>query len=286
VAVEVGQAVPLLYRTRGTCNHLIFFLVNFHAGSKTLSQFHQKVNDVRCTIDELLNEGWILPRTNRQALFVLFGERPALMPDEDLNGMYLTEAKDNVVRRKEDHAEVELLLETYLAQTEEILNEVDGLISNIRSTEDIVNIILDAQRNALMLLELKAVMATLAINSTGVVAAILGMNLRNSFEDSATAFVVVSSAAVGMGVMAFIKAVRMIRSGVEDSSFQRRLSYDDSSGSSISGLSAGGGKVPKKGMTRAVLPFSPLGLLYSEKEREKVPQPPGSSLPPPPWLGR
>lgn len=125
--------------------------------------------------------------------------------------MFLTERKRAAPRAISDHAEAELLLETYLAQSEEILNTVNNLISNIQTTEDIVNIILDSQRNSLMLLELQAVMAALAINATAVVGAIMGMNLKNGFEESSFAFSVVAGSAIGLGAATFAASLRMIR---------------------------------------------------------------------------
>jgi len=75
--------------------------------------------------------------------------------DEDLAGMYLTEKSRGKQRDVAQHDEVELLLEAYVKQIDGIVQEADQLVSNMRNTEEIVNIILDANRNSLMLLDLK-----------------------------------------------------------------------------------------------------------------------------------
>jgi hypothetical protein len=78
-----------------------------------------------------------------------------LMVDEDLAGMYLTEKSRGKQRDVDQHDEVELLLEAYVKQVDGIVQEADQLASNMKNTEEIVNIILDANRNSLMLLDLK-----------------------------------------------------------------------------------------------------------------------------------
>lgn len=55
--------------------------------------------------------------------------------DEDLAGMYLTEKLAGKERPADQHDELELLLESYLKQTDGIVQEADQLVSNMRSTE-------------------------------------------------------------------------------------------------------------------------------------------------------
>ena len=69
--------------------------------------------------------------------------------------MYLTEKSKGKERDVDEHDEVELLLEAYVKQVDGIVQEADQLASNMRNTEEVVNIILDANRNSLMLLDLK-----------------------------------------------------------------------------------------------------------------------------------
>ncbi|CCD25199.1 Mrs2p NDAI_0E03820 [Naumovozyma dairenensis CBS 421] len=128
--------------------------------SKKLSLFYQKSLLVRQVLDELLES------------------------DEDLASMYLS------VHRTEDDdfADLEMLLETYYTQCDEYVQQAASLIQDIKSTEEIVNIILDANRNSLMLLELKVTIYTLGFTVATLLPAFYGMNLKNFIEESYLGF--------------------------------------------------------------------------------------------------
>lgn len=129
--------------------------------SKKLSSFLQKATLIRDTLDELLDQ------------------------DEDLAGLYLTEKIQGHPRDEtDDHSEVEMLLESYYKHCDEIVQTVGNLASNIRSTEEIVNIILDANRNSLMLLDLKFQIGTLGLGAGMFIASLYGMNLENFIEEA------------------------------------------------------------------------------------------------------
>jgi len=132
--------------------------------SKKLGTFEQKAKLVRDAIDELLEA------------------------DDDLSAMYLTEKANNIVRGEDDHTEVEMLLESYHKICDEIVQASGNLVSNIRNTEEIVKAILDANRNSLMLLDLKFSIGTLSISSAGFIAALYGMNLVNFLEQAEWGF--------------------------------------------------------------------------------------------------
>ncbi|CAO3619408.1 unnamed protein product [Cunninghamella echinulata] len=162
--------------------------------SKKLSKFEHDVLSVKETIEDLLEH------------------------DEDLASMYLTAKKSGRSRDSSDHEEVELLLESYLKQTEEIANEASRLISNMRSTEDVVQLTLDLSRNALMWFDIRLNMITLSASVVGVYGALFGMNFKNYFEDDPYAFGLVSAFAIlsGMGVFSVtlrkLKVLARIRS--------------------------------------------------------------------------
>lgn len=111
--------------------------------SKKLSAFEKKASLTRDAISEVLDNG------SSPILSTI------LIVDEDLAGMYLTEKLRGKQRPLDQHDEVELLLEAYVKQIDGIVQEADQLVTNMRNTEEIVNIILDANRNSLMLLDLK-----------------------------------------------------------------------------------------------------------------------------------
>ncbi|KAI5464162.1 cora-like Mg2+ transporter protein-domain-containing protein [Mariannaea sp. PMI_226] len=140
--------------------------------SKRVSTFEQKVKLVRDAIEELLEA------------------------DDDLAAMYLTEKAHDLYRGMDDHTEVEMLLESYHKLTDEIVQEAGNLVSGIRNTEDIVRAILDANRNALMLLDLKFSVGTLGLAMGTFIAGLYGMNLENFIEETNWGFGGVTAASV------------------------------------------------------------------------------------------
>jgi magnesium transporter len=50
-----------------------------------------------------------------------------LLSDEDLSSMYLTAKKEHRARGLQDHEELELLLESFSKQVEEIVSEVEAI---------------------------------------------------------------------------------------------------------------------------------------------------------------
>lgn len=125
--------------------------------------------------------------------------------------MYLTAKKSGHPRKPSDHEEVELLLEAYLKQTEEIANETSRLISNMKSTEDVVQLTLDLSRNALMWFDIRLTMVTLSASIVSVYGALFGMNMKNYFEDDPFAFGVVSGMALLSGAGAFFVTLRKLK---------------------------------------------------------------------------
>ena len=47
--------------------------------------------------------------------------------DDDLNAMYLTDKKQGISRNHRDHEELEVLLESFSKQVEEIVNEAENI---------------------------------------------------------------------------------------------------------------------------------------------------------------
>ncbi|KAH3688579.1 hypothetical protein WICPIJ_000423 [Wickerhamomyces pijperi] len=147
--------------------------------SKNLSAFYQKAVLIRDVIDDILDN------------------------DEDLLGMYLTDKLDGDTdreRRRLEEGEVEMLLEAYYKQSDEFVQQSESLLNDIKSTEEIVNIILDANRNSLMLFELKITIYTLGFTVATMLPAFYGMNLKNFIESSDLGFggVVVFSMLLGL----------------------------------------------------------------------------------------
>ena len=110
-----------------------------------------------------------------------------------------------------DTGEVEMLLEAYYKQCDEIVQQAETMINNIKSTEDIVNIILDANRNSLMVFELRVAIFTLGFTIATLLPAFYGMNLKNYLENSGVAFVSVVGVSLLMGGIMSIVYLRRLR---------------------------------------------------------------------------
>lgn len=127
--------------------------------SKKLAQFHQKVK----LVGDLLND--------------------ILEQDDELNALYLTERLRGTERVSANHQEIELLLESYCATIDEIVQTVEDLISQIKTSEELIKFVLDANRNDLMLLGLRFSVGLLSLGFALYVAALYGMNLENFIEE-------------------------------------------------------------------------------------------------------
>ncbi|KAF7585977.1 magnesium ion transporter [Aspergillus hancockii] len=146
---------------RDKLRHLLIY-------SKRLGTFEQKARLVRDAIDDLLEA------------------------DDDLASMYLSERAGGVQRQEHDHQEIEMLLESYHKVCDEIVQASGNLVTGIRNTEEVVKAILDANRNSLMLLDLKFSIGTLALATGTLFSALYGMNLKNFIEESDLGFGAVS----------------------------------------------------------------------------------------------
>ncbi|EJD54666.1 cora-domain-containing protein [Auricularia subglabra TFB-10046 SS5] len=182
--------------------------------SRKLSGFHNRAKLVQEALDEVLEQ------------------------DEDMTSMYLT---DKIVRRDhnmQDHEELEVLLESFSKQVEEIVTESDSAMSNVTSTQEIVDLILDSNRNALLTLDLKVSIMTMGIGSSTLIAGLFGMNLQSHLETDPYAFYAMSAFCLFLAVAASAHGLRTL-------SRIRRV-----------GLSAGNGESRRRSST----PWLPLPL--------------------------
>lgn len=130
---------------------------------KKLSSFYQKAFLIRNVLEDLLEN------------------------DEDLAGMYLSNKK-LFNPSEENYQDLEMILESYYNQCDEFVQQAGSLLNDIKATEEIVNIILDANRNSLMLFELKITVYTLGFTVATLLPAFYGMNLKNYIEESTLGF--------------------------------------------------------------------------------------------------
>ncbi|KAH8695028.1 putative magnesium ion transporter [Talaromyces proteolyticus] len=171
--------------------------------SKKLGSFEQKARLVRDAIDDILEA------------------------DDDLAAMYLSERDKGEFRDETDHQEVEMLLESYHKVCDEIVQASGNLVTAIRNTEEVVKAILDANRNSLMLLDLKFSIGTLGLAAGTLVSALYGMNLKNFIEESDLGFGAVSATCFlftivvslyGMSKLRKLQRVRMWGEGMDSAS--------------------------------------------------------------------
>ena len=88
----------------------------------------------------------------------------------------------------EESDEPELILEAYLQQALSIANGLDLLRGQIRTTEEQINMALDAIRNRILYVNTLLSVASLCVATGSFIGSIFGMNLRNYIEDEPTAF--------------------------------------------------------------------------------------------------
>ncbi|KAF8067752.1 cora-domain-containing protein [Lyophyllum atratum] len=124
-----------------------------------------------------------------------------LSQDDDLNAMYLTDKKNSIIRELQDHEELEVLLESFTKQVEEIVNEAENIQSNVQSTQEIVELILDSNRNALLALDLQVSIATLGVGSGALIAGLFGMNLTSHMEQNPYAFYGMSTGSAALALL-------------------------------------------------------------------------------------
>ncbi|AMD21218.1 HEL062Wp [Eremothecium sinecaudum] len=153
--------------------------------SKELTAFYQKSLLIRDVLDELLDS------------------------DEDLTAMYLTDVRSE---ENNDFSDVEMLLETYYKQCDEYVQQSGTLLQDIKSTEEVVNIILDANRNAMMLFELKVTIYTLGFTVATLLPAFYGMNLKNYIEESIWGFIGVLALSIVSALAVTASNFRALRS--------------------------------------------------------------------------
>ncbi|KAG2041044.1 hypothetical protein BDR03DRAFT_914453 [Suillus americanus] len=116
-----------------------------------------------------------------------------LEQDDDLDAMYLTDKKNGILRNTHEHEELEVLLEFFSKQVEEIANEAENIEANVQSTQEIVELILDSNRNALLALDLKVSIGTMGIGTGALIAGLFGMNLKSHMEEMPYAFMAMST---------------------------------------------------------------------------------------------
>jgi len=155
--------------------------------SKKLTSFYQKALLIRNVLEETLEN------------------------DEDLAAMYLSNPKDLEDPENGDYEDLEMILESYYNQCDEFVQQAGALVNDIKATEEIANIILDANRNSLMLFELKITVYTLGFTVATLLPAYYGMNLKNYIEESNYGFAAVVVFSILQGIAITVLNFRKLR---------------------------------------------------------------------------
>nr|ODN87924.1 magnesium transporter [Cryptococcus depauperatus CBS 7841] len=161
--------------------------------SKKIAAFQSRARYVKSAIDEILDS------------------------DEDLSAMYLTSRAQGRPRALHDHEQLELLLESFVKQVEEIVSEVDTTVANMVSTQEIAELMLDSGRNALLALDIKISIATLGIGTGALFAGFFGMNVPlnlqfiSHLEETPYAFLAISSTAFLVTLLITVYGLRILR---------------------------------------------------------------------------
>lgn len=140
-------------------------LKNLLLVDKRLNKFHQKANLCTKLLEEILEEEGSIKDMH---LHIPVGKRQLLKEKETL--------------------ELEMLLENYHTQIDEIVQMCEKNVNSIKTTEEIINIVLDSNRNQLLLLSLRFSSVLLSIGAGIFIASLYGMNLENFIEHSDTGF--------------------------------------------------------------------------------------------------
>lgn len=96
-------------------------------------------------------------------------------------------------RRKNQHEEIEILLENYLRQIEQIEGNIKELRETITVTEEYVNLQLDSVRNRMMRHTLVLSVGTMSTSIGGLITGAFGMNLATGLEAHPHAFATMSA---------------------------------------------------------------------------------------------
>jgi Mg2+ and Co2+ transporter CorA len=104
----------------------------------------------------------------------------------------------------EESDEPELILEGYLQQALSTTNALDSVKSQLNTTEELMNMKLDAVRNRLLYINTVTAFVTLIVTIGSFIGSIYGMNLYNGLEDSPNTWNQVVFGTLGGGALLFV----------------------------------------------------------------------------------
>lgn len=131
--------------------------------------------------------------------------------DEDMALMYLTAAKEGHPRdAKSNMEELELLLESFEKQVEEVVAEIDSMYANVNNTQEIAELMLDSNRNRILSMELRIGIITLGFTMATFIAGLFGMNLVSGLETHPYAFYVTVGASTLLALVVSLNGIHQL----------------------------------------------------------------------------
>jgi magnesium transporter len=174
--------------------------------SATMSNLSKRVQQGE--LELLLQQNHLLRGIESNAIDVRDAIQSFLHSDEDMANAYLTvKAKYGTSRRVDQHHEIELLLENYLKEIVELVDEVQKEREGIKFAQMLINISLDSKRNRIMTTNLLLSLATFSSSICAVSAGYFGMNLHSGMETHPNAFLFISGASALVSATVYLSAV-------------------------------------------------------------------------------
>ncbi|WFC97049.1 Inner membrane magnesium transporter MRS2 [Malassezia brasiliensis] len=131
--------------------------------------------------------------------------------DEDMALMFLTAAKEGHPRNaKSNMEELELLLESFEKQVEEVVAEIDNMYANVNNTQEIAELMLDSNRNRILSLELRIGIVTLGFTMATFIAGLFGMNLTSGLETHPYAFYVTVGVSTALALIVSLNGIHQL----------------------------------------------------------------------------
>lgn len=135
---------------------------------------------------------------------------------------FLQPVSQDVLHEESD--EPELILEAYLQQALSIVNGLDLLKGQILTTEEQINMTLDAIRNRLLYINTLLSVASLCVSIGSFVGSIFGMNLTNHLESKPNAFVQATiGTVVGMCALWIFLSWTFVKAGTSSSFWGKKV---------------------------------------------------------------
>lgn len=181
----------------------------------SLNSLQARARRLNALLDELLdNDGDVADMclTLQQRLSPLNRLGRLLLDDEDDDDSWIKTAEEEARDAEAAQEVVETVLDVYDARFQALGDQIDQVASNIESTQEILELTLDNERNRIARLELLLSMAGLCIGTCSAVSGFFGMNLLSGVEEVAGLFLLVTGTSIVLTGGLFVVCLRQFRS--------------------------------------------------------------------------